>query len=87
MRIWKYVLSMADEQTIESPVGAQFLSLQLQHGEPTIWLLCDETREMGTTKVGIFGTGNPMPDHPGKYLGTFQLSDGRLVFHAFQLHE
>ena len=31
----------------------------------------------------IYGTGHKVKDNPGKYINTFQVSNGNLVFHVF----
>lgn len=82
--IWKWSLVVTDVQAIQMPGGAQLLAVQMQGGAPQLWALVDPTeahKEMRT--IRIFGTGNPIGEYPGDYLGTFQLDGGALVFHAF----
>jgi len=31
-----------------------------------------------------YGTGHPVKDNPGRYIGTVQMLDGKLVFHLFE---
>jgi hypothetical protein len=81
--VWKFDLETVDEQTISVPKGAQFLSLQMQHGKPRIWALVDPNAREYPVDIRIAGTGHELPDSPGNFLGTFQLHDGGLVFHAF----
>lgn len=85
MRIWKWTLAVKDEQTIELPMNAKLLSVQMQGELPQLWALVDENqpRKQGR-RIAIYGTGNPMPDSPGEYISTFQMHDGALVFHAFE---
>ncbi len=88
MRIWKWTLTAADRQTLMLPTGAQLLTVQMQHGRPQVWALCDDAQDVWKVEprtIAIYGTGNPMPERPGKYLSTFQVDDGALVFHAFEL--
>lgn len=85
MRIWKWTLAPTDLQSISVPKGAKLLSVQMQGGLPQLWALCDETAEKEPRHVAIYGTGNPMPDEPGKYIDTFQAHGGALVFHAFEV--
>lgn len=33
--------------------------------------------------IRIYGTGHPMPDNPGSYIGSFMLHGGEFVFHAY----
>ena len=84
MRIWKFPLQVASLQTIEMPAGARILSVQTQFGRPELWALCDETAPLSERRIAVYGTGQPMPNVYGKYVGTFQLDGGHLVFHAFE---
>lgn len=61
------------------------LSIQEQNGMPQLWALCDETADYEQRKIAIYGTGNPMPDDTGDYISTFQMHNGTLVFHAFEV--
>lgn len=86
MQIWKWPIEITDYQTIKVPAGTRLLTVQVQRGTPCIWGLCDE--RMGLQehrRIGVYGTGNPMPDDPGKYLGTFQVHEGAPVFHVFEI--
>lgn len=80
--IWKFGLEVTDEQTVEMPVGAKPLSVQVQHGTPCLWALVDTKALKEKRVVQIFGTGHPVADE-GDYVGTFQIEGGALVFHAF----
>lgn len=87
MRIWKYPLGLIDEQTVFVPQGTVPLTAQLQHGALQLWAQVDENETARkpdqALRIGIFGTGNPMPDNPGRYLSTFQLRGGDLGFHVY----
>lgn len=85
MRIWKYMLAVADRQCIQIPAGAKLLDVQVQHGAPCLWVLCDEKQAAKPRHIAIYCTGNPMPDSPGDYIATFQLLGGDVVFHAFEV--
>jgi hypothetical protein len=87
--IWKFPLQVLDVQDVAMPIGAEILSLQVQPhpmntGVPCIWALVDPDEPSKCWRtVRIFGTGHPMPDNPGTYIGTFQIYGGAMVFHAF----
>ena len=81
-QIWKYPLEITGTQEIEMPVGAQSLSVQVQHGHPRIWAMVDTEAEKETRLVQIFGTGHSV-ENEGSFIGTFQVEGGSLVFHAF----
>ena len=69
------------------PAGAKILSVQVQRDNCCIWALCDDGKNVKSEKreIAIYGTGNPIPDNPWKYISTFQLFGGDLVFHAFEI--
>jgi len=84
--IWKYNVG-ADEFSIQMPIGAQVLDVQLQNGLAQMWALVDPTAEMTTRQFATYGTGHPInaDDHTElNYVGTFQC--GILVFHLFEVH-
>ena len=83
MRIWKWVLNVTDRQTIKMPALATLLSVQMQGSACCLWALCDPNAPDEQRTLAIYGTGNPMPDDPGRYIATFQMSGGELVFHVF----
>jgi len=83
MTIWKWELKTTDEQTILMPLGARLLTVQVQNGVPCIWALVNPTANQIERRFGVYGTGNPVPDEVGEYVATYQLADGRLVFHVF----
>lgn len=84
--IWKYKLETTDEQQILMPVAAEILTVQIQDGEPHLWVMVDDsTIEKEKRYIEIFGTGNPIISNgPRKYIGTYQLRGGALVFHVFE---
>jgi len=85
MRIWKWTIATTDRQTLHMPKGAKILTVQSQGEEAQLWALCDETEVKEPRRFAIHGTGNPMPTgDPGVYIGTYQLMEGRLVFHVFE---
>lgn len=89
MQIWKFPLKAGQAVDFTVPdfkmLGPHFkpLSVQMQHGVPTLWALVNEdgswTRRV---RVALFGTGWNIPPY-GKleYIGTVQ--DGGDVWHAF----
>lgn len=81
--IWKFELEIADDQTIEMPVDSEILTVQTQNEIPCIWALVDPTAEKEIRHIKIYGTGHDIPyNQPKKYLGTFQLKNGAIVFHV-----
>jgi hypothetical protein len=84
LTIWKYQIRTTDLQTIEMPEGARILSVQVQHGAPTVWALVDPANPLVERMLIVCGTGNPCPSNLGAYVGTYQLQGGALVFHVFE---
>lgn len=83
--IHKYLLSVNDEQTIFMPYGAKILTVQMQHGYPFLWALVEPvpTHALLPCKILVRGTGHDCPS-VGRYIGTFQMNGGSLVFHVFE---
>ena len=85
--IWKFELTTTDEQTIEIPLGAEFLTVQVQNNNPCIWALVDPSQPTEKRHIEIYGTGHRIHTDIGverKYIGTYQLNGGSLVFHVFE---
>ena len=82
--IWKYQLKMVDDQKIEMPLGSQILSVQVQHGEPCMWVAVRPDQPTVSRSIRIAGTGHHLPGwSANNFVGTFQLAGGQLVFHVF----
>ncbi len=78
--IWKYDIST--DQELQIPVGAQFLSIQYQNGNPCLWFLVCKSAEKKSHKVVVYGTGHDISDIERKtYIGTLQEFGSGLVWH------
>jgi hypothetical protein len=86
MRIWKWTLQVTDLQQVQMPRGAQVLSVQMQGGAPQLWALVDEKASTEPRTFATYGTGNPMPEVAdyGRFVDTYQMHGGSLVFHVFE---
>lgn len=82
-KIYKYPLLIVDEQEVEMPMGSGIMSVQMQNGQPCLWALVDTDNTPEKRKIFIRGTGHPA-DGMGRYISTFQMKGGELVFHAFE---
>jgi len=83
--IWKWKLEITDNNYVKMPENARILTVQLQYDVPMIWALVDTVDKKESMRtIHIYGTGNPLPDNPGKYISTFQLFSGDLIFHVFE---
>jgi len=55
----------------------------MQDDTPCIWVLLPSGEVLYETHtIDTYGTGHPMPNNPGRYIGTYQTGEG-LVFHVF----
>jgi hypothetical protein len=76
---------MLDLFSISLPRGSEILSLQVQRGIPNIWVLLDNGMESEKRTFCLYGTGHPVNHIDGKYIGTFQVEYGALMFHLFEV--
>lgn len=85
--IWKFPLSFA--AATELPPGAEPISVQMQGGNPMLWALVEPEiarQSFGEAKrIHVAGTGHDLPDNIGRFIDTFQMEGGSLVFHVFEL--
>lgn len=85
--IWKFPLVIADEQYVRMPHGAEVLTVQEQNGMVQAWAIVDSAhQETESVRFSLRGTGHEL-GIVGRHVGTFQLHDGALVFHAFVAYE
>lgn len=83
--IWKYELKVADLNNVELPKGANILCVQLQSGLPTLWVEVNILEsEKQVHVIETFGTGHKFDSSPRRYIGTYQMQQGALVFHLYQ---
>lgn len=87
--IWKVEIKPWDRVSVELPEGADILTVQLQNGLPHIWALVDDQKEIKMVEIYVFGTGQLVPNHVTleDYIGTYQMNDGKLVYHLFRTNK
>lgn len=81
--IWKYPLNPGTTEH-NMPVGATVLTVQVQRDEPVLWAMVEPSAEQERRVFDIYGTGHGMRDAPGRYITTFQMGGGALVWHVFE---
>ena len=89
MIIWKYPIPIRGDghEIIEIPTGFErFLSVQLQHGEPILWVMVSQDAPKLRWHFHWVGTGHDVPEvvqqaDGDTYIGTVQV--GAFVFHLF----
>lgn len=86
--IWKYELETLDLFGLDMPCGAEVLTVQMQNGKPCLWVLVDPSKYKENRTFAIHGTGHGVSNAENKkYIGTYQLMGGELVFHLFELRD
>jgi hypothetical protein len=87
-KIFKYPLTIDDEIEISMPEGSQILAVHTQVNYlmqiPCIWAIVDTDAPLITRRLCIRGTGHTFKGNEGKYIGTFQIDNGALIFHLFE---
>lgn len=86
-QIWKFPMASPEQGRIEMPKGAEILTIQTQNETPCIWALVNPENEKEVRYFEVFGTGHEVCCDMGverKYINTFQLKCGALVFHLFE---
>ena len=82
--IHKYELNdLTDSMHIETHHVDQWLSVDVQRGQPVVWAVVDTAKLKQVRTIYIRGTGHPMTGEEGHFLGTLLLEGGSLVFHVF----
>jgi hypothetical protein len=86
--IYKYPLEVTDRNILHLPKDAEILCVQNQLEQPCLWALVNPMEEIIEERLfETFGTGHPVWCDMGierKYIGTYQMSGGSLVFHVFE---
>lgn len=85
--IHKYTLMTESKifvNLIVFPKGAKILAVGNQHERFVLWAEIDPRAAPERRSFVVYGTGHPMPDDPGTYLGTASFADGTLVLHAYE---
>lgn len=82
--IHKYQIITADVIEVTMPASAEIICLQPQHGIPCIWAMVDTEEALKPRRLFTYGTGHPAQDENQRYIGTYQLHNGQLVFHVFE---
>ena len=84
--VWKFPIDTPrDIFSMVMPKGAETLTVQTQGSRPCIWALVDPMKEDEERHFEIHGTGHSIyPVNNLKYINTFQMEEGSLVFHLFE---
>ena len=86
--IWKFPVSVDDYFEVTMPIGSKVLSVQTQRGLPAMWAAVDSEADVETRGFCLRGTGHPLDSTESRFIGSFQLYGGNLVYHLFEVkHE
>jgi len=97
--VWKFEFKIDDNIEIEMPEYAIVLHVDMQlqrkigidpmamHKEevPCIWAWVNPEKPMVKRRFRLAGTGHVLPDVPLQHVGSFKMSQDRLVFHLFEV--
>jgi hypothetical protein len=83
-KIFKFSFSIEDEFKISISEGSEVLTIQIQGGVPRMWVIVDTDAPSVYRYFCMRRTGHAFKGNEGKYIGTFQLDNGTLVFHVFE---
>lgn len=83
--IWKYRLDVADEISVEMPVGAKVLTARDQGDDICVWALVDQDQmQMRAKTFIVVPTGRQIDEAGLRYVGTAYVRGGMLIFHIFE---
>ncbi|KKN21865.1 hypothetical protein LCGC14_0920940 [marine sediment metagenome] len=80
--VWKYP-TKPDIFGHELPEGAQVVHFDMQHGEPTMWVLVDTDAPLDQRPFLVAGTGHELPVD-ARYIASCIDRELGLVWHLFE---
>lgn len=88
LTIFKYPVPIENHFTLGLPKNAKILTVQTQKGTPKLWAMVDSETKEETRHFRLAGTGHSLGEdylRINNYIGTFQMGNGALVFHLFEI--
>ena len=86
--VWKFELPLEDYVELLLPKGSIPLSTQLQNSNLKLWCLCNSEEPLRERRVfRIVGTWHSIEEKNIKFIDTFQMMNGDLEFHVFEILE
>ena len=86
-KVWKYPLPKPNDKDylkIEMPRNAEILTCQVQGVTPCIWARVDPREDKVPRYFRVAGTDHEIEEAYLKYVGSYQLLGGKLIFHLFE---
>lgn len=86
-KVWKYDVPIDDYFELNMPIGAQVLTVDVQAERPCLWALVDPDMPKEKRRFRFAGTGHPInePENRLRFINTFQMRGGSLIFHIFEV--
>ena len=87
LTVFKYQVPLRDYFKLALPKGARVLTVDVQNGHPQLWALVNPDHKTEDRLFRFAGTSHPIEDAPArlKFVATFQMDGGSLVFHIFEV--
>lgn len=85
--VYKYSIPLTDHFSLSLPIDAQLLAVQTQYGMPQLWALVETDYPTEDRYFRLAGTGHTIEVECPDYVGTFQIQDGALIFHLFEISQ
>lgn len=85
--IYRYQLAITDRPVVDMPGGAVVLPVPpsvRNQDRIEVWALVDTERPPVARGFLVVGTGHPMPEVHGPFLGTVVTHGGAFVWHVFE---
>lgn len=85
--IYRYELRITDRASVGMPAGAKVLPHPPSRWDVDgveIWAEVDPDAPLEPREFRIVGTGHPIPDDCGRFVGTVWTHAGRYVWHIFE---
>ena len=84
-KIFKYPIPVADEFFLQLTLFAEILTVQMQKSEPMLWVLLNPDEPNWERKFNLYGTGMTISADAHNYIGSFQMLNGALIYHLFEV--
>jgi hypothetical protein len=81
--VWKYQLVKLIN-ILELPYEARVLCVKEQCGVICLWALVDPQAKPIQRTFRVYGTGQPIPESYGEYIGSVQSKNEQFVYHIFE---
>jgi len=85
--IWKFPFEITDSFSVVMPIDSQFLHVAEQHSKACMWYGVDTDLPDCLYYFVLRGTGHKLDGTEGRFLGTFMMYGGDLIFHLFERKE